>query len=833
MNNIKKKYLVVALLTLSMSTTAQIEKNEWGFPKTYIPDLRQNSRVTTSVFFNDVLHVGLEDNFKVEELRSIDPKMRNMKYEQYYKGLKVMGCGYTIHCKDGFITWAHGNYVPIDDLNTTPSITEKDAVCRLAHKEGLDFASTSEYETKLFVRPPQKRNEEFEEEARLVYQVFLPLSEIIGYVDAHNGEVISAFPSSSHVASTGTLYTLYSGMRQSTTNYNGGKFYLEDTTRGDGIYTWNLNGNSTSLWRVELEDDNNIWTIAEHQTNNLYLAHDVQWGMQATYDYLYNNHGISSFDGNGHSLHGNINYDSTRVDHAAWNSPELGFVFSKRSSVAKPLVSLDVIAHEFGHAVGYAKIEWTAFNDSYDSLSVDEKIEVQGCAEGFSDIWGIIVESSVKGSSNRWKLAEECFEDNANYNCLRNVESPASTHAYVKTADTYNGPRYDFTDSHIKGGVFSRWFYLLANGGSGINGIGNSYNVVGLGFSAAESLFVDAIFSGCLGGCNGYLALRNAFKQYAIDNLSSFDVQQIENAWYAVGVGSRPSQISISGSSVLCSTNTYSISGLLPCHSVTWSLTGGNTSSVSLSPNTPSANQCTLTVSNLNTFNSVTLTAEIKLFGTTVGTISKQITKSAGFSGTYEETSILYNGSFTPSIPLTAIPGSREMDVYVGGLVKVKSDYFSGKSISISGPYTNYYRSGSLVRFTLSSWSGAPVVITVQAEGCDDEVQLKFFPAVMLDDYSLNISPDGNSTYALSLIRKTEDGVLPETSSAADDCAAPRLFSKPWTLEVTNALTGRKAFSKEVAEPSFLLHTDGWEAGVYVVRALVGDASLAGKITVK
>ena len=103
----------------------------------------------------------------------------------------------------------------------------------------------------------------------------------------------------------------------------------------------------------------------------------------------------------------------------------------------------------------------------------------------------------------------------------------------------------------------------------------------------------------------------------------------------------------------------------------------------------------------------------------------------------------------------------------------------------------------------------------------------------MLDDYSLNISPDGNGTYTLSLIRKTEDGVLPETSSATDGYEAPRLFSKPWTLEVTNALTGRKTFSKEVAEPSFLLHTDGWEAGVYVVRALVGEKSLAGKITVK
>ena len=103
----------------------------------------------------------------------------------------------------------------------------------------------------------------------------------------------------------------------------------------------------------------------------------------------------------------------------------------------------------------------------------------------------------------------------------------------------------------------------------------------------------------------------------------------------------------------------------------------------------------------------------------------------------------------------------------------------------------------------------------------------------MLDDYSLSISPDGNNTYTLSLIRKTEDGVLPETSSAADDYKASLLFNKPWTLEVTNALTGRKTFSKEVEAPTFLLHTDGWEAGVYVVRALVGEESLAGKITVK
>ena len=360
--------------------------------------------------------------------------------------------------------------------------------------------------------------------------------------------------------------------------------------------------------------------------------------------------------------------------------------------------------------------------------------------------------------------------------------------------------------------------------------------VAALMLSVNPSLTPSAIKQILVGTCQK-LTNTYTFNSYGWNNEVGYG---LVNAYAAVCVA----KASMTGSTVLCNSNVYSISNLPTGASVSWSLVGGNTSCVSLQSDSPSANQCTLTLNNASGFNTVTLQADVIMNGVTVKSLQEVISKPLPFSGTYEETSILYNGSFTPSIPQTAIPGSREMDVYVGGLVKVESDYFSGKSISISGPYTNYYRSGSLVRFTLSipelrsptrslSWSGAPVVITVQAEGCDDEVRLKFFPAIMLDDCSLSISPDGNSTYALSLIRKTEDGLLPETSSAGDDYEVPRLFCKPWTLEVTNALTGRKAFSKEVAEPSFLLHTDGWEAGVYVVRALVGEKSLAGKITVK
>ena len=50
---------------------------------------------------------------------------------------------------------------------------------------------------------------------------------------------------------------------------------------------------------------------------------------------------------------------------------------------------------------------------------------------------------------------------------------------------------------------------------------------------------------------------------------------------------------------------------------------------------------------------------------------------------------------------------------------------------------------------------------------------------------------------------------------------------------MTNAATGRKALTKEVDAPAFILQTEGWKPGVYVVRALVGEESLTGKITVK
>ena len=72
---------------------------------------------------------------------------------------------------------------------------------------------------------------------------------------------------------------------------------------------------------------------------------------------------------------------------------------------------------------------------------------------------------------------------------------------------------------------------------------------------------------------------------------------------------------------------------------------------------------------------------------------------------------------------------------------------------------------------------------------------------------------------------------LSRKSKGAQD--ADTQVNLSWNLEVTHATTGRKAASISLKEPTYLLDATGWETGIYVVRALVGEESLAGKITVK
>ena len=286
---------------------------------------------------------------------------------------------------------------------------------------------------------------------------------------------------------------------------------------------------------------------------------------------------------------------------------------------------------------------------------------------------------------------------------------------------------------------------------------------------------------------------------------------------------------SLTGSTVLCNSNVYSISNLPTGASVSWSLASGNTSCVSLQSNNPSTNQCTLTLTNASGFNQVMLQADIVMNGTTVRTIKKMIGKALPFSGTYEEAAGYYNGSSTPAISQTTITDPSGIDVYIGGMVTVRSTYFLGKTITTTGPYGYYNRTGNRIDFSLCSQNEyQPFTIIVHEQGCDDEVRLVFLPCITLDGLNLGITPVGSRSYEVSLSRKKAE-TTEETSMDKEDV----MKGKTWTLEAYNAITARKATSIELKEPTYLLDTTGWESGLYLLRAIVGENVLVGKISVK
>ncbi len=394
----------------------------------------------------------------------------------------------------------------------------------------------------------------------------------------------------------------------------------------------------------------------------------------------------------------------------------------------------------------------------------------------------------------------------------------------------------DYGGVHTNSGVFNYWFYLLANGGNGTNEAGYQYSVSGIGLDDAVQIcyLMNAAY---LNSNSTFLQARQ-YSKIAANQLgyNNSVIAQIEEAWKAVGI------CDISGPTVLCSSNVFTLDCFPSDCTVTWSISGSIPSSLTLTQNSPYNNQCTITRSGYAEFNYITLCASIVRNGVTLRTLTKKIYRDS-FSGTYEETSSSYNGHTYPAISQTPITVRNATYVYINGIVTLYSDYFRNKNLSTSGPYTFYSNvPENRVRFSLSSANlSQPFTITIPASGCDDEVRLTFYAITPYLNYSLNITPLGGQAYELSLTREGSqtisdvDGQAREYTQgyASAEADGSELVNEPWTLEVTNAATGRKALTKEMDEPAFILQTEGWEPGVYVVRALVGDESLAGKITVK
>ncbi|PHR70071.1 MAG: peptidase S8 [Lutibacter sp.] len=514
----------------------------------------------------------------------------HIKYQQFFKGIKVEFGTYSVHAKNGSIKTMNGELYSTGKLNISPSLSKETAFQRAISHTGAEHylweypdaaKEMDDYkkpEGELVILPAKVIGTE---KAHLAYKFDIyatqPISRGYLYIDAHTGEslffnaIIKHASTFGHIGEvnssnkiipenflnsimvSGSAQTRYSGTRSIETTLSGSNYILSDA--GRKVYTRDaLNqapGNTypyISNYSQFTDNDNN-WTTAEHSANKDDAALDAHWGAMMTYDYFNNAHSRDSYDGNGAQIRSYVHVDNN-YDNAFWNGSVMSYGDGSSNGNEgngnfDALTSIDVAAHEIGHAI------------CSNTADLAYQRESGGLNEGFSDIWGAAVEHFAKGNGNDlapdasvWLIGDEIDRRSGSAG-LRSMSNPNS----LGQPDTYRGTNWvaatvaegcitpsqqqnDYCGVHTNSGVLNHWFYLLTAGGTGTNDNSDSFNVTRIGMtkSAKIAYRTEANY---LSANSTFADARTAAITSATDlyGAGSQEVISTTNAWYAVGVG--------------------------------------------------------------------------------------------------------------------------------------------------------------------------------------------------------------------------------------------------------------------------------------------------------
>ncbi|MEZ4857664.1 MAG: M4 family metallopeptidase [Flavobacteriaceae bacterium] len=552
------------------------------------------------VIFKEVLKPSSKTSFQFISEEKDKRGTVHKKWQQYFKGIKVEFAVVALHGKNNNVEFLTSEYYPISDsFNTTPSITAETAFQKALQQIGaknymweypeaaLEMDNYQKPSGELVLLPVYETNEvKSPMVIKLAYKFDMfatnPISRGDLYIDAQTKEVLfynaiikhassfgfigekqitvlteEEFCTSSEKSSTytplvlGTAATRYSGTRSIETTFENPNYSLNDTTRGNGVFTrdaLNQSPNGPPLYPYvtnydEFLDNNNNWTAGEwNNAAKDNAALDAHWGAMMTYDYWLTTHGRNSYNGSGASIRSYVHVD-VNYNNAFWNGSVMsygdGSCVSEGCSGFDALTSIDVAAHEIGHAV-------TTFTSN-----LAYQRESGAMNEGFSDIWGAAVEYFAKGTGpdnnpndEVWLIGDE-IDRRTNSPALRSMSNPTS----LGQPDTYGGSFWinpncgtptqanDYCGVHTNSGVLNYWFYLLVEGGSGTNDIGSNYNVTSIGMADASEIAYATLQ--ILSSNSTFANARTLSIQAATSAFGacSPEVESVTNAWHAVGVG--------------------------------------------------------------------------------------------------------------------------------------------------------------------------------------------------------------------------------------------------------------------------------------------------------
>ncbi|HQU86146.1 MAG TPA: M4 family metallopeptidase [Pyrinomonadaceae bacterium] len=471
-------------------------------------------------------------DFDVISMNRDELGLVHTKVQQRYRGIKVFGGEAIVHLDRNGELFDVTNDVAaeVDEarISAEPRLSAEEAVRKAIEFEGCENCGISkDVPPELVIYAPKADLQEkgtCETSPKLTYKIQFEQIDAkkegeeprmpVYFVDAETGDFVTSFDNIQTQSVTNTGLSLYSGNVAFTAFKYNGLYYLENLNRKIGTF----NGSTA----VRFSDPDSYWDSATQRA-----AVDAHWGAEKTLEYYGNVYGRNGVNGSGGPLsvaavNGSTNllpskvHYGTNYNNAFWNGNSMtygdgnGVVFS-------PLVSLDVVGHELTHGV-------TQF-----SAGLIYSGQSGGLNEAVSDIFGNMIERSVKGqSANTWKVGEEIYTPGTGGDALRYMDNPhADSHSIDHYSEYYNG-----LDVHYSSGIANKEFYLLSQGGT--HHLGGS--MTGIGADRAAAIWYYALTNFMTSGTN-FLGARNATISAAQALYGQTEALAVAKSWCLVGVG--------------------------------------------------------------------------------------------------------------------------------------------------------------------------------------------------------------------------------------------------------------------------------------------------------
>ncbi len=476
----KLTFLFLALL-LSFSLYGQeITDSKQSFLDTYSYLENTESKVDHTTFFEKqitAMGLGEEDEFRMTSSDEGKNGYAHYKFQQYHQGVAVHGTAYLLHEKNGKVVSANGTYFPKVDLDSNPSVTES-AALQYAIQEMAAKEYTWEIEQykgskkkpspELVIIDTQLPN--FSGNYRLAYKLDLhssiPLDARRFFIDAQSGKILKQITLHHDNGVPGRGKTKYYGEREFTVDSIGPSNYvLHDPTRcSHGITVYNnaqgTFSSDSSTFDLENEDQDEVALDAHFMTAEFYDR------LKSEFDWL----GLDNEDGSMNvSIHANGGEDFV---NAFWDG-EFAW-FGDGNCNNGPLVTLEVLAHEFMHGI----IDHTS-----QLIYSDESGAIN---ESLADVMGHYMENEIDPDNFSWTLGNS-FALVDGLEPFRVMDDPTA----VGNPEYYQGPLWqDGADVHYNSSLGNLVYVALSDGRSGTNLNNKDYTVTGLGRSeAAKFLF--------------------------------------------------------------------------------------------------------------------------------------------------------------------------------------------------------------------------------------------------------------------------------------------------------------------------------------------------------